>query len=34
MRGVGELEVQKIFEIHGVLEKEPRSVGRTSYQAD
>jgi hypothetical protein len=34
MRGVGELEFQKKIEIHGVLEKEPRSVRRTSYQAD
>jgi hypothetical protein len=30
-RGVGS---SKDFEICGVLEKEPRSVGRTSYQAD
>jgi hypothetical protein len=30
-RGVGS---SKDFEIRGVLEKEPRSVGRTSYQAD
>jgi hypothetical protein len=31
MRGVGS---SKDFEIRGVLEKEPRSAGRTSYQAD
>jgi hypothetical protein len=30
-RGVGS---SKGFEIRGVLEKEPRSAGRTSYQAD
>jgi hypothetical protein len=30
-RGVGS---SKDFEIHGVLEKEPRSIGRTSNQAD
>jgi hypothetical protein len=30
-RGVGS---SKDFEIRGVLEKEPRSAGRTSYQAD
>jgi hypothetical protein len=30
-RGVGSL---KDFEIHGVLEKEPRSTRHTSYQAD
>jgi hypothetical protein len=31
MRGVGNL---KDFEIRGVLEKEPRPAGHTSYQAD
>jgi hypothetical protein len=30
-RGVGS---SKDFEIHGVLEKKPRSAGRTSNQAD
>jgi hypothetical protein len=30
-RGVGNL---KGFEIRGILEKEPRPAGRTSYQAD
>jgi hypothetical protein len=30
-RGVGS---SKDFEIRGVLEKEPRSAGRTSYQAN
>jgi hypothetical protein len=30
-RGVGS---SKDFEICGILEKEPRSAGRTSYQAD
>jgi hypothetical protein len=30
-RGVGS---SKYFEIDGILEKEPRSVERTSYQAD
>jgi hypothetical protein len=30
-QGVGS---SKNFEIHGILEKEPRYVGRTSYQAD
>jgi hypothetical protein len=30
-QGVGS---SKDFEICGVLEKEPRSIGRTSYQAD
>jgi hypothetical protein len=31
IRGVGS---SKDFEIHGILEKEPRSARRTSYQAD
>jgi hypothetical protein len=31
MRGVGSL---KDFKICGILEKEPRSAGRISYQAD
>jgi hypothetical protein len=30
-RGVGS---SKDFEIHDIIEKEPRSAGRTSYQAD
>jgi hypothetical protein len=29
-----EVGISKDFEIHDVLEKEPRSVGRTNYQAD
>jgi hypothetical protein len=28
------LEVQKKIEISGILKKEPRSTGCTSYQAD
>jgi hypothetical protein len=28
------VESSKDFKIHGVLEKEPRSAGRTSYQAN
>jgi hypothetical protein len=34
IRGVGEFGSSKDFQIHGVLEKEPRSNGHTSYQAD
>jgi hypothetical protein len=30
-RGVGSLN---FFEIHAILKKEPRSTGRTNYQAD
>jgi hypothetical protein len=34
IREVGELEVQKKIEIHGVLKKEMGSTRCTSYQAD
>jgi hypothetical protein len=33
-RGFGELEVQKKFEIIGVLKKESRSTRRTNHQAN
>jgi hypothetical protein len=34
IQGVGEFGSLKDFEIHGVLEREPRSNGHTNYQAN
>jgi hypothetical protein len=34
IQGVRKFGSSKYFEVHGVLEKEPRSNGPSSYQAD